>query len=159
MIKLNTQSIAGGNFKRFGHAIIPVKPDFANEDFDWHEALAALHFGTVEIGLVRVRNNGDYRQKTLERHNKTKEIIMPLNDIVIVLAMGEAEKENDFAAFKVPIGTAVAINEGVWHQAPMCLPENKEAAAFIIYAEGTGDNDKEQFILSERGLAVEVNFE
>jgi hypothetical protein len=41
----------------------------------------------------------------------------------------------------------------------MCLPEYKESAAFIIYTEGTGGNDKEQFTLSERGLQVEADFE
>ena len=158
-INLKIQDIASENFSRFGKAIIPGTPDFSNDDFDWHECLAVLGFGMTEAGLVRVRNRGDYHQKTLERHLKTKEVIIPVsNDIILVLALNDAENENDYAAFLVPCGSAAAIHEGVWHQAPMCLPENTESAAFILYTEGTGKKDKEMFTLCQRNLHVTVDF-
>ena len=156
IINLELKNADEENFSSFGQLLSPDKPEFSNEDFNWYERLGAFGFGVAEIGLVSARNNGSYRQKVLERHKKTKEVIIPLNDIIIILALGEASEENDFAAFRIPAGKAVAINAGVWHHAPMCLPGAGEAAAFVIYAEGTGSNDKEMFTLSDRGITAEI---
>ena len=157
-ITLKPQRINHENFSGFGKVLETKIPTFYNEDFDWFENLSVFGFDKVEIGLVRVRNNDDYTQKTLERHNKTVELIMPVeNDIILVLAKGDADKVEDFSAFYVPVGSAAAINEGIWHQAPMCLPNNKVSSAFILYSEGTGARDKEQIVLKDRGFNVLID--
>ncbi|MDR1532212.1 MAG: ureidoglycolate lyase [Clostridiales bacterium] len=152
-VPLTPRQASVENLKGFGEFIAPAAPNFSSKEFDWHQRLAVFKTGAAEIGLVCIRNTGCYEQRTLERHKRTKEAVLPVEgDVVMVLARGEASLKKDFAALYVPVGCGVLIGEGVWHLAPMCFSES--AAAFIIYAEGTGENDKEVISLPERGLEV-----
>lgn len=148
------------NFQDFGTLLMPKEPDFSCAEFDWHENLATLDMGKVEFGQVVAKNIGSFEQKTLERHTATKEVLIPAkDDIILVLGKGKALEapyiSGDFAAFYVKAGWAVALHEGIWHQGPMCFVE--KAPAFVLYAAGTGANDKQVVEMADLNLEIWVD--
>jgi ureidoglycolate lyase len=81
-----------------------------------------------------------------ERHMRTVEMIVPLNAECLVYA-GPAERLDEpeaipprerFEVFRVPPGTGVAMDPGVWHGAPLA---RAPARAIVLLLEGTGRED------------------
>jgi len=172
-IELTMQFATPENFKRFGSLIGEANlpdPTFTDPAFNWYECIANINYnasdvkyGGLEIGFVQA-SPGENKQNQLERHTKTFEIIAPLSTnhlesapgMGLVLAIGEADREEDFAAFILPHGTAAMLHPGIWHLAPKV--KQGTAGALIIYAAGTGQNDKELITLANRGFEVNIQW-
>ncbi len=160
LIALKPQAADQAAFHPFGTLLMPGQPDFSCPEFTWQENLATLSLADAEIGMVVGQNTGSYIQKELERHLRSAELIIPVKeDILLVLAKSDAfdhsPRAGDFAAFRVPAGCAAALHPGVWHQAPKCVAE--KAPAFVLYAAGTGEKDKQVINLSAMGLEVSIH--
>lgn len=158
-IPLTIVEASGDAFADYGRLIAPQTPTFACDTFAWYENLLQTDLGTAEIGIVVAKHTGDYHQAALERHVATEEVIVPMReDIFLVLGKpgafeGEPKAEN-FAAFYVRAGQAVALRKGVWHEGPKSFA--MEAPALILYAAGTGTDDKQVLSMADFGIELVV---
>ena len=160
-ISLKLRKITDPSFAVYGQAVIPRTgtPDSAGPDHNWWDALAVAELGSASFGVVEAVNTGDYRQASLEQHRHTKEILIPVEkDVFLVLAKADAfegvPEPSKFAAFYVPAGSVVILNEGIWHKAPMTLADR--AACIVLYKAGTGSDDKLVLDMAEQGLRIQV---
>lgn len=136
---IKAKRISPDNFKKFGKVVnSPTgKPTSEAADYKFWSDIADYKIeGETEIGICTV-----YRQKEniisgMERHLKTPEILIPIDGAFIVPLLIEGEDISESEAFRVNIGEAVKINDGVWHGA--CLPVDKvESSYFVIFRKGT----------------------
>lgn len=82
-----------------------------------------------------------------ERHLRTLEAIVPIDgDVLIYVAEAGGSDEpgarpplEHFRVFRVPGGTGVVLDRGVWHGAP--LADGGRAKAIVLILEGTGADD------------------
>lgn len=82
-----------------------------------------------------------------ERHMRTLEAIVPLSGSCLVyVAPPEHPDEperlpsfDSFQVFRVPPGTGVVMDRGVWHGAP--IADGGAARAMVLLLEGTGQED------------------
>jgi ureidoglycolate hydrolase len=82
-----------------------------------------------------------------ERHLRTLEAIVPIDgDILVYVAEAGRSDEpgarpplEEFRVFRVPRGTGVVLDRGVWHGAP--LADGGPAKAIVLILEGTGADD------------------
>lgn len=82
--------------------------------------------------------------KTFERHLMTPEVMVALEgDSIILLAKPESapgKNTEGIKAFHIKQGTAIVLNAGTWHAAP--IPIDCEKSKFIVlFANGTEEND------------------
>jgi ureidoglycolate lyase len=81
-----------------------------------------------------------------ERHLRSLEVIVPLGgDCLVYVGPPEHREEPSripgrerFEVFRVPPGTGVAMEPGVWHGAPLA---QRETTAIVLLLEGTGRDD------------------
>lgn len=161
--KLKLQKITKESFKEFGHfqCTPPVgESSFSSDRFDWYDEIVKSDLQVASFGMVCPKYTGKFVQPALEQHKKTQEIYIPLDgDVIIVVAKPDALdkqefNESDFAAFHVPKGTMVIMDEGVWHEAPMTL--NERTNVLVIYRDKTGEEDKKLIEMSDIDLKLEV---
>ena len=76
--------------------------------------------------------------KEAEYHNDTSEIILPLDgDIITYVAAPSKELEPEHtAAFRIPKGTVVRLNAGVWHKDSFAV-EQERVHTLIVLPERT----------------------
>jgi ureidoglycolate hydrolase len=133
------------SFVRFGKSFKIPKgtptaraPEFAY----WSDVIDYRIDGETEIGWCTV-----FRQPTLhvagvERHRKTPEILIPVDAPFILPVLREGDPPEALQAFRVNVGEAVVIDDGVWHGA--CLPVGTaESSYFVIFRKGTPHEDVE----------------
>lgn len=161
-INLKLQSARSAAFADFGQLLErpATAPDIAVPEFQWWGGLLEAEMEGISVGLVRAVDTGDRRQKTLEQHLHTREMLIPLGqDVILVLgkpgAFAGAPKAGDFAAFRVESGCAAALHKGVWHQAPMVL--DGAADTLVIFQKNTGERDKIQLDMAEQGLTIRLD--
>lgn len=130
------------NFARYGSVVqMPETPPLATgATFKfWSDVAHYLVDGETEIGVCTV-----YRQEAdgvdwMERHERTPELLVPVDGPFILPVMG-AGAEDRVEAFRVEPGEAVVIGQNVWHSA--CLPvEGEEATYFVLFRRGTPHED------------------
>ncbi len=96
--------------------------------------------GETEIGLCTV-----YRQEVpviswMERHERTPEILVPIDSPVLLPVMPPEGGPESVVLFEIHPGEAVVIADNVWHSA--CLPvRGAEATYFVIFRRGTPQED------------------
>lgn len=82
-----------------------------------------------------------------ERHMRTQEaIIATSSDLFAYVAPADHPEEPDrlpamerFRAFRVPAGSGVVMDRGVWHGAPFAV--DRSSSAIVLILEGTGRTD------------------
>ena len=82
-----------------------------------------------------------------ERHLHTLEAIVPLDgDVLVYVAAATVDEEpgalpptETFRVFRVPAGTGVVLDRGVWHGAP--LADGSPVTAIVLIHERTGSED------------------
>lgn len=162
-ISLKIRRATPESIQEFGRIVLPNSraADDVCENFNWWGNLAELALGeNAEVGIVEAVDFGSFEQKELEQHQRTVEVMIPIeNDIFIVAAKPDAFSKDaidpsDFAAFYAPVGSMVILNEGVWHQAPMTLA--KHAKTFILFRGNTGTQDKDVLKMADLGLRLVV---
>lgn len=161
-ICLKTKKVDKVNFAPFGefHYRPQGEVSFECERFNWYDRITAVDLGVASFGMVSPCYTGKFEQVALEQHKNTKEIYIPLDsDIIIVVAKSEAfDKDRynseDFAAFHVPAGSMVIMNEGIWHEAPMTFASR--ANVMVIYRDKTGQEDKRLIEMKDCNLSIKA---
>lgn len=78
-----------------------------------------------------------------EKHLRTQEAVLATTaDILLYVAPAEHESApppEAFRVFRVPGGSGVVLERGVWHGAPLAVSEPTSAVVLIL--EGTGQHD------------------
>lgn len=142
-MKIVTQSTVKNEFAGYGEVIKSPEGNPTSQDLTykfWSNLGNYFIDGQTEIGICTV-----YKQKAniisgVERHLKTPEILIPIDSPFVLPLLKEGDGEKNMVAFRVEVGEAVVIYEGVWHGA--CLPINTEAASyFVIFRLNTPHED------------------
>lgn len=136
---MQAHTIDEENFSVFGRvARLPhAEPLAADDTFKFWSDVA--HFGIegeTEIGFCTVYAR-DGRVDWMERHDRTPELLVPIDGPFILPVMsGEGRVE----AFRADPGTAVVIGQSVWHSA--CHPVGgDETTYFVIFRRRTPQED------------------
>lgn len=133
--RINTDNYAG-----FGHlARVPSdKPLAADESFKyWSDAAHYQIDGETEIGYCTVYRQDEDVVEWMERHDRTPEILIPIDRSFLLPVMSE---DGVVHAFRAEPGEAVVIRPSVWHSA--CKPVGAdEASYFVIFRRGTPQED------------------
>lgn len=138
-----------------------ITPDFSDASFDWWNEIGLADInGRASFGIVNPKFNAEFSERVFEQHNSTPEVLIPIDEDVIVLVgkkdafIKDAPKPEDFEAFLVPKGSAVCLNAGVWHHAPMV--KGVSSRVFVIFKEKTSFNDCLMKDLTPMDLTIKV---
>lgn len=130
-------------FKKFGKVFKVPKgmPTAESAEFRyWSDVTHYSIQGETEIGWCVVYRQPAMTVTGVERHVQTPEILIPVDAPFILPVLTDGDLDNKLEAFKVDIGEAIVIREGVWHGA--CLPlGKKESSYFVIFRKGTPQED------------------
>jgi len=141
-MKIQSQVIDQDNFKQFGRVLKkPLHEPMAKEQkFSfWSDLVNYKIDGHTEIGLCTVYHS-DTPLKTVERHLYTPEILIPVDAPFVLPVIAD---DGAVHAYKVGIGEAVVVDNGVWHGP--CLPVGKpESTYYVIFRKGTPSEDVEK---------------
>jgi ureidoglycolate hydrolase len=143
IMKIKALNISKENFVKYGKLVSVPKNKPTSEDATykfWSNLADYSIDGNTEIGLCTVYKQNDNIITGVERHLETPEILIAIDAPFILPLLMEGESEENMMAFKVDVGEAVVIDNGVWHGA--CLPVGKETASyFVIFRLNTPAED------------------
>ena len=106
----------------------------------WSDVARCTIEGQTEIGWCTVFKQPAMEVSGLERHLRTPELLIPVDAPFILPVLGEGDPAEKLEAFRVEVGEAVVIGDGVWHGA--CIPVGKkESSYFVIFRRGTPAED------------------
>ncbi len=149
-MSIEAKRISPENFRKFGSIVNSPsgKPTSEAADYKFWSDIADYKIdGETEIGICTVFRQNENLITGMERHLKTPEILIPIDGAFVLPLLVEGEDVSESEAFRVNIGEAVKINDGVWHGA--CLPAEKdESSYFVIFRKGTPHTDVEKRKLS-----------
>lgn len=154
-IDIPCEKASDASFTPYGQYIADTlrDPNASGEELCFWNRLAVMdHEGHTSISIVQTYGRNGLEEHTLERHEKTSEVLIPTGDIVVVAALSREDdpKKPDFdtvKAFSVPKGSAIRFKKGVWHHAP--LTEAKQVNTFVLFYENTPDEDFFAYDLDE----------
>lgn len=137
---MRSQHISPRSFERFGRvASLPGTEPLAEDDtFSYWSDVASYEIdGATEVGFCRVYRRRPDHVDWMERHDRTPEILIPIDRAIVLPVMG---RDRRVEAFRIDIGQAVVIDRGVWHSA--CRPVGgEEATYFVVFRRGTPQED------------------
>ena len=120
----------------YAQLINPKTEQIGQEPIEFFRDMIQLNLGSVpsaSISVCRVRKR-PFVINTVECHDGSSEGILPLDgDVLIHVAPATPPGQiplDRFEAFRVPLGTFVALRPGVWHHAPYAL--GREAVNVLI---------------------------
>lgn len=161
--EVSLKKINQSNFADYGEYLdeSEMTPTASEECFDWWNAVGFIDIeGRTSLGVVKPKYNSRFTEEVFEQHNKTPEVLIPMDeDVILLLAKEDAFKNeipsnDDFEAFLVPRGTVVTLKPGVWHHAPMVL--EKESRVLVLFKENTSFEDIIVKDLGKVGITVMV---
>jgi ureidoglycolate hydrolase len=129
------------------------------QEFDyWDEIAVEQTSGAISVGMVEARPQ-KLTATTFERHLHSGELLAPLDgDVIVVLGRpgeGPMPEVNQVEAFWLRAGTAILLDRGVWHYAPMVT--EKPVRVLVVFRKGTSNDDKDIHKLDEEaGIRFEV---
>jgi ureidoglycolate lyase len=148
--KLRAEGLTAEAFSPYGQVVsLPHAEAFAaGPGWRWWPEIAALEgdgraWGVGYLDLEPVEPRFDWA----ERHLRTQEGIFATSDDLLVY-VGPPEQLEDpaalprlerFRVFRVPAGSGVVLDRGVWHGAP--LATGSKTFAVVLILEGTGTHD------------------
>ena len=142
-MSIEAKRITPENFKKFGKVVNSPsgKPTSEAAEYKFWSDIADYKIdGETEIGICTVYRQEENMITEMERHLKTPEILIPIDGAFVLPLVIEGEDISHSEAFRVNVGEAVKINDGVWHGA--CLPADKdESSYFVIFRKGTPHTD------------------
>ncbi len=134
------------NFADFGSvALRPSgKPTSQSSDYTYWSDLAHYQVGgETEIGVCTVFARRGPSIEGMERHLRTPEVLIPIDAPFVVPLLHDGLPSTQPRAFRVDVGEAVVIAEGIWHGA--CLPVGKKTSSyFVVFRRGTPGEDVEK---------------
>ena len=136
---IQVNSITADNFVAYGkvarlgdEAPLAEGPQFRY----WSDFASWEIEGETEVGYCTVRRPTADRVSWMERHERTPEILIPIDWPFILPVM----KDGVVEAFEVHPGEVAVIAPNVWHSA--CIPLGRaEATYFVIFRRGTPHED------------------
>ena len=138
-IMARSKRITNENFAAYGSvAQLENQEPLAEESqFSfWSDCASYQIDGETEVGFCTVRSPKDDVVGWMERHERTPEILIPIDWPFLLPVMRNEEVE----VFEVHPGEAVVIDRNVWHSA--CMPVGRrEATYFVIFRRGTPRDD------------------
>ncbi len=136
------QRITSGNFARYGRVARVPQGQPTAEDATFRYWSDAAHYGIdgeTEIGFCTVYRQDEPAVTWMERHDRTPELLIPIDGPFLLPVMGE-EESAEVEVFEVQPGEAVVIGQGVWHS--VCHPVGADAATyFVLFRRGTPQED------------------
>jgi len=143
---IKARKVTKENFKKFGKVVVQPKGKPTSEGADYKFWSDIAHYQIdeeTEIGICQVFLQTRNIVAGMERHLHTPEILIPIDAPFVVPLLLEGEKEEKAEAFRVDLGEAIVIHEGVWHGA--CLPVGqKKSSYFVIFRRKTPYGDVEK---------------
>ena len=150
MITLPVRELSAEAFEPYGRVL--ERPgrseDAAGPGWTWWAETQVLESDGRRwgIGYLDLRP-AERRFDWAERHMRTQETILPLGGTCLVYVappehLDEPERIppfERFEVFRVPPGSGVVMDPGVWHGAP--LAADGPARAIVLILEGTGRED------------------
>ena len=135
--KIKLEKLSKDSFAPFGCFYDMANPDGSAEIGNFHafypDRLPVKFNEEIAFSPLVVKKLKEYKVATIEYHENTPEIILPITDDAIIhvaLPSKEAPTAEQTKAFLVPKNTMVKLNPCVWHYAP--LPANLESVTVII---------------------------
>ena len=157
MRRIRIKELDRESFDVYGsyHRMInPRAEKIGEEPIEFFRDMVLLYLGSVStasFSVCRVLKR-PFLINTVEYHDGNGEGLCPLDsDIVIQVAPATPPGEiplDRFEAFRVPVGTFVALRTGVWHHAPYVLGSDV-ANILIVLPERTYALDCEVFDIPE----------
>jgi ureidoglycolate hydrolase len=136
-------------FAPFGRVVMPPRddPNATGPGWRWWAEVSLLAgedrvWGIGWLDLTPAPPRFDWA----ERHFRTEEAVFATSSDLLVY-VGPAEHPErperlceleQFRVFRVPAGSGVVLNRGVWHGAPLAL---RPTTAVVLILEGTGERD------------------
>ncbi len=109
--------------------------------------------GKTEIGLCTVTAPANNILSGMERHLHTPEILIPVDAPFGVPLLREGDDDGKLQVFRVNVGEAIVIHEGIWHGA--CIPlEKPKGTYFVIFKHQTPYEDVEKKAISRTAVNV-----
>ena len=143
MTKIEPHRITPERFRPYGEVAQPpaAEPTAADDTFSFWSDVASYHIeGDTEIGLCTVHRQAPARVTWVERHARTPELLIPIDAPFVLPVLKEDAPDSAVEAFRVNIGEAIVIGQGVWHSA--CHPVGRDQATyFVIFRRGTPHED------------------
>lgn len=96
-----------------------------------------------------------------ECHSRTGETLIPVeDDIIIVIGISKNNLKNEMdlnsvKAFIVKKGTAVILNPGTWHYAPIAI--NSKVHTFVVFDNETPDTDVIKIDTEDANIVWEIS--
>lgn len=148
MNKIKTQPLTSENFSRFGSYVNMVHPsgDYIGEQpiLFYRDPVTMSIFGaSVAFSICEVYKQEKMIISTVECHNYSCEVILPLDDDAVIHVAPATNKvpiPEKTMAFYIPKGTLVRLNTGVWHLAPLPI-HNDVIHNLIVLPERVYAND------------------
>ncbi|HET6568891.1 MAG TPA: ureidoglycolate lyase [Rhodothermales bacterium] len=139
-MNVQPEPISPERFAAYGRVAKPPagKPLVEGPEFRYWSDAAHYHVeGDTEVGYCTVYRQPDGMVSWMERHDRTPEILIPVDRPFLLPVMG---KDDRVEVFQVEPGQAAIIGESVWHSA--CIPaEGGQATYFVIFRRGTPQED------------------
>ena len=137
MKKIKLEKLTKESFAPFGSYYDMANPDGVGMQGDFHvfypDRLPVCFDEEIAFSPLVVKKLAELKIATIEYHNNTPEVILPITDDAIIhvaLPQKETPTAEQNKAFLVPKNTMVKLNPCVWHYAP--LPANNENITVII---------------------------
>jgi ureidoglycolate lyase len=127
------------------------EPTAASDAFRFWSDVAAFHIeGETEIGVCTVYRQPQATVDWMERHLRTPEVLIPTDGPFVLPVMSA---DGPIRAFRVEMGEAVVIADGVWHSA--CHPLSSESATYlVVFRRGTPHEDVEKLAVGPVSITV-----
>jgi ureidoglycolate lyase len=150
MTRIAVEDLTPEAFAPFGRVI--ARPDRSSDAEGpgwrwWAETVMVTGDGRpIGVGYLDLEPS-ERRFDWAERHMRTQESVLATSaDILLYVGPPEHPGEPDrlpsfewFRAFRVPAGSGVVMDRGVWHGAPLAV--ERPTAAVVLILEGTGRSD------------------
>lgn len=168
MTSLPIRTLTAEAFEPFGRVIErPVRePDAEGPGWSWWAETLTLEgdgrpWGVGYLDLAPAAPSFDWA----ERHMRSLEGIVPVAGSCLVYVAPPDHPEDPgrlppfdrFEVFRVPPGSGVAMNAGVWHGAP--LADGGPARAIVLLLEGTGREDVTVVRFQDTPVEIELTGE
>jgi ureidoglycolate lyase len=164
MVTLAVEELTAEEFSPYGRVVErPARPrDADGPGWRWWAETAMLEgdgrpWGVGYLDLEPAPLQFDWA----ERHLRTHEAVFPAaGDVLVYVGPPDRSEDRtsrpllgDFRVFRVPAGSGVIMEPGVWHGAP--LAPDGPARALVLILEGTGLHDVTLVRFPETPVAIE----
>ena len=143
-MELKIEKMTEGNSAVYGILVKAEssEPVYKGADFSFFKNLGIVPFsGRAGVSLVEAYQDRTARVNWLEKHECSKEVIIPTDrSIILLLGVGPDGTDPDrVQALELEAGDAFIVHEDVWHCAP--LSSSGTTKVLILLNQDTPDSD------------------